>query len=110
MRRPLKNTALASILIAGALLAVAVTTEAQQQAKIPKIGFLAARPSSGPASGPGAYSFRQELSKLGYVERKNIVFESRSADNKLDRLPALWLMIWSVCKLTYFLRRELTKP
>ena len=27
--------------------------------------------------------------KLGYVEGKNIAFEFRSAENKLDRLPAL---------------------
>jgi putative ABC transport system substrate-binding protein len=29
------------------------------------------------------------LDKLGYVEGKNIAFESRHADNKLVRLPAL---------------------
>ena len=67
------------------LFALCVSAEAHQQAKVPKIGFLAARPSSA----PGTYSFRRELSKLGYVEDKNINFESRSADNKLDRLPAL---------------------
>ena len=30
-----------------------------------------------------------ELRALGYVDGKNITFESRSAENKLDRLPAL---------------------
>lgn len=33
--------------------------------------------------------FRRELRRLGYVEGKNITFESRQAENKLDRLPAL---------------------
>jgi putative ABC transport system substrate-binding protein len=60
--------------------------EAQPQARIPKIGWLAVRPAS------AAYaieSFQREFSKLGYVEGKNIVFEYRYAEGKLDRLPAL---------------------
>jgi putative ABC transport system substrate-binding protein len=32
---------------------------------------------------------RRALRDLGYVESKNIIFESRHADNKLERLPAL---------------------
>jgi putative tryptophan/tyrosine transport system substrate-binding protein len=61
--------------------------EAQQPAKVAKIGWLGTRPASG--SGSGAESFRREFSKLGYVDGKNMAFESRHADNKLDRLPAL---------------------
>ena len=34
-------------------------------------------------------SFRREFRELGYVEGKNIAFEFRHADNKLDRLPSL---------------------
>jgi putative tryptophan/tyrosine transport system substrate-binding protein len=33
--------------------------------------------------------FRREISKLGYIEGQNIVIEYRSADNRIDRLPAL---------------------
>jgi putative ABC transport system substrate-binding protein len=57
-----------------------------QQPKIPKIGYLAANSAS--ASG-GLELFRPEFRKLGYVEGKNIAFESRFAENKYDRLPAL---------------------
>ena len=60
---------------------------AQQQAKIPKIGYLAAGSAS--ASIGGLESFQREFRKLGYAEGKNIAFESRYAENKLDRLPAL---------------------
>ena len=68
------------------LLAVWFTAEAQQQAKIPKIGWLAVRSASAP--GAGYELFRRELRALGYVEGKNIAFEYRYADDKLDRLPA----------------------
>jgi putative ABC transport system substrate-binding protein len=60
--------------------------DAQQQTEVAKIGLLGARPA---ASSTGLELFRQELSKLGYIEDKNIAFKYRSADNKLDRLPAL---------------------
>ena len=58
--------------------------EAQQPAKVPKIGFLGARPA--PASGQELW---RELRELGYVEGKNLAIEFRYADNKIDRLPAL---------------------
>jgi putative tryptophan/tyrosine transport system substrate-binding protein len=60
--------------------------DAQQQAKIPKIGWLAVRPASAASM---IESFQREFGKLGYVEGKNIVFEYRYAEGKLDRLPAL---------------------
>ena len=67
------------------LLALCSFVEAQQ-AKIPTIGWLDARP---PSTGGGRELFAHEFRALGYVEGKNIAFEFRSADNKLDRLPAL---------------------
>ena len=33
--------------------------------------------------------FRQEMSKLGWIEGKNIAIESRFAEGKTDRLPEL---------------------
>lgn len=58
-----------------------------QPAKVAKIGWLAARPPSGPTG--GIELFRAEIRKLGYVEGKDFFFEYRSAENKIERLPAL---------------------
>jgi len=60
--------------------------EAQQQAKVAKIGWLGFRSAS---QAPGTEVFRRELLKLGYVEGKNIAFEYRSAEGKPDRFPDL---------------------
>ena len=67
------------------VLALCDSASAQQQAKIPKIGWL----GTGSEPGSGVESFRRELGKLGYVEGKNITFDYRHVDNKLERLPAL---------------------
>jgi putative ABC transport system substrate-binding protein len=70
------------------LLALCSTAEAQQPAKIPRIGELVGfRPSS--TLGTGRELFRQSLRELGYVEGTSILYEDRSAEGKLDRFPAL---------------------
>ena len=69
------------------LLTVAVIAEAQQPTKVPRIGYLSAASPS--ANSARIEAFRQGLRELGYVEGKNIVIEWRSAEGKLDRLPAL---------------------
>jgi putative ABC transport system substrate-binding protein len=87
MRQPLRETALGSILFAGAMLAVAVVAEAQQQMKISRIGFLGGVFPS--AVSDRIEALRQGLRELGYVEGKNIFIEYRYAEDKLDRLPLL---------------------
>jgi putative tryptophan/tyrosine transport system substrate-binding protein len=74
-------------MVAGLLLAVLLLTPAgaQQTTKMAKIGWLGTRPASGPTSGPTV--IQQELSELGYIEGKNITFERRYTEGKLDRLP-----------------------
>src|SRR5215510_9381692 len=60
--------------------------EAQQQAKVAKIGWL------GPGTSQSSERFEQflrELHKLGYVDGKNVSFQSRYFGNEFDRLPAL---------------------
>ncbi|HXV83944.1 MAG TPA: ABC transporter substrate-binding protein [Candidatus Binatia bacterium] len=74
------------VVLTVASLALCVSADAQQQ-KVEKIGWLGTSPASSPAS--GAEVIRRELSKLGYVEGKNIAFEHRYYEGNLDRLPAL---------------------
>jgi putative ABC transport system substrate-binding protein len=69
------------------LLATVCFVQAQQAAKVPRIGYLNA---VSPASvSDRIEAFRHGLRELGYVEGKNIVIESRYAEGKLDRLSAL---------------------
>lgn len=83
----MKKAAVTSFLVALILLAGAVLAEAQQPAKVPRIGLLIA--SSPSAASPRIEAFRHGLTELGYVEGKNIVIEYRYAEGKPDRLPAL---------------------
>jgi putative tryptophan/tyrosine transport system substrate-binding protein len=74
-------------LIFATLLALCSSLDAQQPAKVPRIGYLGGTsPSSLRAR---IEAFRQGLRDLGYIEGKNIVIESRYAEGKLDRQPAL---------------------
>jgi len=68
------------------LFVLAPSAQTQQRTKVPKIGLLRGRAS---ASGTSLDGVLRELRALGYVDDKNIAFESRSAENKLDRLPFL---------------------
>ena len=83
----MKKAAVPSILVAVVLLAVAVIAEAQQTGKIFRIGFIDSSTASGIAVLVDA--FRQELSKLGWIEGKNITVEYRFAEQKNERLPEL---------------------
>src|SRR5215510_10296018 len=86
MRRRLRKAALASILFAGAMLAVAVA-EAQQPKKVPKIGYLTGASPSFEAH--RIEGFRQGLRDLSYIEGENILVEYRYAEGNLDRIPGL---------------------
>jgi putative ABC transport system substrate-binding protein len=68
------------------LFALCSFTDAQQQGKLPKIGWLEVRPDDARTS---FELFQRELRALSYVDGRNVVFEYRNAGNKLDRLPAL---------------------
>jgi putative tryptophan/tyrosine transport system substrate-binding protein len=71
----------------GALLYVLCYSAEAQQTTIPKVGWLGlglANTQQGQRE-----LLWQELSKLGYVEGKNITVEYRYAESNLDRLPGL---------------------
>ncbi len=62
--------------------------EAQQPAKISRIGFIE---SAGTPANPLRHfdAFRLGLLDLGFVEGKNILIERRFAEGRLDRMPAI---------------------
>ena len=74
------------VALALGLVAAPFAAEAQQTAKIARIGYLAASLAGYPQM-PEA--FRQGLRDLGYVEGRNVVIEYRDAEGKLERFPAL---------------------
>ena len=80
----LRTIGLISTLVFG-LLALPLSTEAQQAAKLYRIGYLA--PDSGPSLSSEA--FRQGLRDLGWVEGRNIVIEYRWAGERRERLAGL---------------------
>jgi putative tryptophan/tyrosine transport system substrate-binding protein len=69
------------------LFALCGSVDAQQTGKVFRIGFLDASTASGMAVLIDA--FRQEMSKLGWIEGRNITIEYRFAEQKLERLPEL---------------------
>src|SRR5882724_1811895 len=68
------------------LLIPPLAADAQEAAKVARIGYLAANLAAGSHR---LEAFRQGLRDLGYVEGRNLVIESRSAEGKFERLPAL---------------------
>jgi len=69
------------------LVAVPLSAGAQQPAKVPRVGYLGYSAPAVERNLLGA--FRQALRDLGYVDGQNIEIEYRSAEGKLERLPAL---------------------
>jgi putative tryptophan/tyrosine transport system substrate-binding protein len=69
------------------LFALCESVSAQQTGKIFRIGFL--DPSNASGTAALVEGIRQELSKLGWIEGKNITIEYRFAEQKSERLPEL---------------------
>ena len=83
----MKKAAVPSILVVVVLLALGVIAEAQQPKKVARIGlFSGSRPSPMP---PAIEAFREGLRELGCVEGRDILFEYRWAEGKVDRYAVL---------------------
>jgi len=78
---------IALLTLCAVLFVLCGSVDAQQTGKIFRIGFLDISTASGMAV--LVDTFRQELSKLGWIEGKNITIEYRYADQKQERLSAL---------------------
>jgi putative ABC transport system substrate-binding protein len=75
-----------TVVALAALGALPFAAEAQQAARVARIGYLTPNLA---ASLHLREAFRQGLRDLGYVEGRNVVLEYRDADGKLERLPTL---------------------
>jgi putative ABC transport system substrate-binding protein len=69
------------------LLALCQSAEAQQPAKIPRIGYLSNTDAA--TDSARAEGIRLALRELGYIEGQNIAFEYRYGEGKVDRAPGL---------------------
>ena len=72
-------------MVSGSLLTVPLAAQAQQAAKIPRIGWVGGTI----ACARECEAFRQGLRDLGYVEGRDIVIEYRDTGAKLERIPAV---------------------
>jgi putative ABC transport system substrate-binding protein len=74
--------------IAFVLVMAGAVAQAQQPARIPRIGYVS---GTGSRADPGPYvdALRQGLRDLGYIDGKNITIEYRGAEGNVDRMPSL---------------------
>ena len=73
--------------LAGSLAIARSITEAQPAAKVHRVGFLLG--ASGDSVASLFHAFNEGLREFGYVEGRNIVFEQRYAEGRMERLPDL---------------------
>jgi len=77
-----------SVTLILSLLMVPPAADAQQPAKVPRVGWL----SDGIRAGARSHlheAFLHGLRDLGYVEGENLIMERRDAEGQLERLPEL---------------------
>src|SRR5438876_5053758 len=72
--------------VVSGLLIAPLVAQAQQAAKVARIGYLAANRAANPNQ---REAFLQGLRDLGYVHGRSLVIEYRDAGGKFERLHAL---------------------
>jgi putative ABC transport system substrate-binding protein len=85
-RRALKGF-VAAVVVAVVVACGVSHASAQKREAMPRVGILTPAPSE--AAKPLWDAFREAMKELGYVEGKSVVYEYRSAEGQLDRLPQL---------------------
>src|SRR5215467_6458177 len=89
-RRSIQNRKWAGVFAIVVVLTVCgARTEAQQPAKVHRIGFLSSYPASDPRITLGREALRQGLRDLGYDDGQNITIEYRYSDGRSERLVQL---------------------
>jgi putative ABC transport system substrate-binding protein len=78
-----------AMVVSAMLLALCSSVEAQPSRKIPRIGILTGGSSTDSAYRTRHEALRQGLEKAGYIEGKNIFFEDRFGDGKVEQIPSL---------------------
>ena len=81
------NKRIFCIVLVAMLFVLCFPVQAQQQGKIPRIGYLTLASSS--SNLPRREAFREGLRHLGYIEGQNINIEYRYADSRTERLSEL---------------------
>src|SRR5262245_43211459 len=69
------------------ILAAPLAAEAQQTAKVPRIGVL--WPTTPSASSPFSEAFKQGLREQGYVEGQNVILEHRYGEGRGERMAEI---------------------
>jgi len=79
---------IAVVILCAMLLALGSSADAQQPAKIPRIGVLS---TAGDSRIPGFQieAFRKGLLDIGYIDGKNVLVDYRYAEGNQDRLPPI---------------------
>jgi putative ABC transport system substrate-binding protein len=72
-----------SVALGAMFLAVCLPVQAQQAAKVPRVGYISLRSGIEPRE----EAFQKGLLDLGYIEGQNIIIEWRFAKGKEDLLP-----------------------
>ena len=75
--------------IVGSTVAWPLSARAQEPKNVARIGFLLTPSLKSPEAIVLLNAFQQGLHELGYMEGTNILIESRGADSKVERFPAL---------------------
>ncbi|HEX7232653.1 MAG TPA: ABC transporter substrate-binding protein, partial [Candidatus Binatia bacterium] len=75
------------VAVCAVIFALCGSVSAQQPTKVARIGLIVAVSPS--AAAARIEAFRQGLRELGYIDAKNVVIETRYAEENLDRLPTL---------------------